>query len=74
MAQLFDTTSRTGYERPRESVMKVFVRYLLPALLLLAMLWVACTGIRPLQKGEAVTCPSCGATFTIEEGLKNNQH
>lgn len=53
--------------------MKTLTRYLLPTLLLSAILWAACSQLRPLQKGEAVTCPSCGATFTIEEGLRNNQ-
>lgn len=54
--------------------MKIWLRYLLPAFLLLILLWAACSQLRPLQKGEAVTCPSCGATFTIEEGLRNNKH
>lgn len=54
--------------------MKTWTRYVLPALLLSTVLWAACSQLRPLQKGEAVTCPSCGATFSIEEGLQNNQH
>lgn len=58
----------------KESLMKIMIRYLLPALVLSALLWAACSQLRPLRKGEAVTCPSCGATFTIEEGLRNNQH
>ncbi len=30
----------------------------------------ACSGIRPLRKGETVRCPSCGAEFTVEDGQK----
>lgn len=28
----------------------------------------ACSGVRPLQKGETLRCPSCGAVFTVEQG------
>ena len=30
----------------------------------------ACSGIRPLRKGETIRCPSCGAEFTVEQGEK----
>jgi len=53
--------------------MKKLTRYLVPALLLSALLWAACSNLRPLQKGESVTCPSCGASFTIEEGMKHSK-
>lgn len=30
----------------------------------------ACAPLRPIQKGDTVRCPSCGAEFTVEKGLK----
>ena len=30
----------------------------------------ACSGVRPLQKGETIRCPSCGAEFTVDQGQK----
>lgn len=30
----------------------------------------ACSGVRPLQKGETLRCPSCGAEFTVDQGVK----
>lgn len=36
----------------------------------MCMLLSACSGIRPLQKGETIRCPSCGAEFTVEQGHK----
>ena len=30
----------------------------------------ACSGVRPIKKGETVRCPSCGVEFKIEEGMK----
>jgi hypothetical protein len=45
--------------------------YTLGGLLLAAclLLW-ACSGVRPLRKGETLRCPSCGAEFTVEQGTK----
>ena len=40
------------------------------AVFVMCMLIFACSGIRPLQKGETVRCPSCGAEFTVEQGQK----
>lgn len=34
----------------------------------MCMLISACSGIRPLRKGETIRCPSCGAEFTVEQG------
>jgi len=34
-----------------------------------AMLVSACSGVKPLQKGQTLRCPSCGAEFTVEQGL-----
>ena len=45
---------------------------LVPTLILAIMVWAACS-LRPLQKGEALTCPSCGAEFTLEEALNHQQ-
>ena len=30
----------------------------------------ACSGVRPITKGETVRCPSCGVEFKIEEVMK----
>ncbi len=35
-----------------------------------AFLLAACSGARPVQKGDTVRCPSCGTTFKVEEGMK----
>jgi len=29
----------------------------------------ACSGVKPLQKGQTLRCPSCGAEFTVEQGI-----
>jgi hypothetical protein len=44
-------------------------------ILVMGMMLSACSGVRPLQKGETLRCPSCGAEFTVEQGreaTKNN--
>jgi hypothetical protein len=41
-----------------------------PVIFIMCMLMSACSGVRPLQKGETIRCPSCGAEFTIEQGQK----
>ncbi len=43
---------------------------IISAVFLMSMLMSACSGVRPLQKGETVRCPSCGAEFTVEQGQK----
>jgi hypothetical protein len=35
----------------------------------MGLLLSACSGVRPLQKGETLRCPSCGAVFTVEQGM-----
>ena len=40
------------------------------AIITLCFLLPACSGVRPLQKGETIRCPSCGAEFTVEQGQK----
>jgi hypothetical protein len=35
-----------------------------------AMLLFACSGVKPLQKGQTLRCPSCGAEFTVEQGIE----
>lgn len=50
--------------------MKRSYAILILAVIAACILIYACSGIRPLRKGETVRCPSCGAEFTVEEGQK----
>ena len=36
-----------------------------------AILFAGCSGVRPINKGDTVRCPSCGAEFKIEEGMQH---
>lgn len=38
-----------------------------------SLLVTSCAGVKPLEKGQTVRCPSCGAEFTIEEGLEEKE-
>lgn len=42
-----------------------------PVIIVTCLLLSACSSVRPLQKGETLRCPSCGAEFTIEQGQKS---
>jgi uncharacterized protein YceK len=50
--------------------MKYFPALVLSAIFAVCVLTSGCSGVRPLQKGETIRCPSCGAEFTIEQGQK----
>jgi len=46
------------------------MRALCALLFAACMLLGACSGVKPLQKGETLRCPSCGAEFTVDQGIK----
>ena len=50
--------------------MKRIHAIVISVIFIICLLIFACSGIRPLQKGETVRCPSCGAEFTVEQGQK----
>ena len=50
--------------------MKYFPAFVVSAIFAVFILTFACSGVRPLQKGETIRCPSCGAEFTVEQGQK----
>ncbi|MHB8763116.1 MAG: hypothetical protein ACYDA8_02040 [Deferrisomatales bacterium] len=37
------------------------------------VLFAACSGARPIQKGDTVRCPSCGAEYKVEEGMRHGK-
>ncbi len=46
------------------------IHLLFVVIIALCFLLPACSGVRPLQKGDTIRCPSCGAEFTVEQGQK----
>jgi hypothetical protein len=60
-------------KKHKEKAMKSIRPLRLIAVLVLCLLMVACSGVRPLRKGETVRCPSCGALFTIEDNAEKEK-
>ena len=56
------------YEKEKEISMKRIHAITISIIFVMCMLISACSGIRPLRKGETIRCPSCGAEFTVEQG------
>jgi DNA-directed RNA polymerase subunit RPC12/RpoP len=50
--------------------MKLISAIIISVVFVICILVFACSGVRPLQKGETIRCPSCGAEFTVEQGQK----
>lgn len=34
-----------------------------------SLVFLGCAGAQPIQKGDTMRCPSCGAEFKAEEGV-----
>jgi hypothetical protein len=67
---LKDDISGTAEKPEKGENMRCFRVPFCLVFLVMGVMLNACSGVRPLQKGETLRCPSCGAEFTVEQGVE----